>query len=324
MACSTLMAARHAIACETRARAERGAAIVMAMLLAALAATIAATLLWQQQRWVGEYAHRRDQVQAQALAMAGVQWARQIVLENAPAGSIVHLGQPWALRLPAMPIENGSIGGYIVDAQGRININNLGSSGTVPAAARTQLSMLFGELSLPPALLDAISDWVDADAQVTGSAGAEDAWYVGQDPPGLAANAPIRRVAELMAVRGANAALISRLRPFLSAIDAPAAVNVNTAPAEVLRALLPGTDADALAKLVATRDQAPFGSVSDFKSRLPRPELVVDETLFAVKSDWFEVSIEARQGDTIARSRALLKRSSAGSDWPVVVWQTVE
>ena len=56
----------------------------MAMLLAALAATIAATLIWQQQRWVGEHERRRDQVQAQALAMAGVQWARQILFENAP------------------------------------------------------------------------------------------------------------------------------------------------------------------------------------------------------------------------------------------------
>src|SRR5204863_9887263 len=103
-------------------KAENGAAIVMAMLLAALAAVIGATLLWQQQRWIGEHERRRDQVQAQALAMAGVQWARQIVFENAPAGQIVHLGQPWALKLPPMPIENGSIGGYIADAQGRLNV----------------------------------------------------------------------------------------------------------------------------------------------------------------------------------------------------------
>ncbi len=296
----------------------------MAMLLAALAATIAATLLWQQQRWIGEHAHRRDQVQAQALAMAGVQWARQIVFENAPAGAVVHLGQPWALKLPAMPIENGSIGGYVTDAQGRININNLAATGAVPIAARAPLSMLFTELALPAALLDAIGDWVDTDAQMTGSSGAEDAWYLAQDPPGLAANSPVRRVAELMAVRGADTVLISRLRGFVGAIDAPAAVNVNTAPAEVLRALLPGTDANAVAKLVASREQTPFSSVPEFKSRLPRPEPVVDETLLSVKSDWFEISIEARQGDTLARARALLKRSSAGSDWPIVVWQTVE
>jgi len=145
----------------SRSRA-RGAAVVMAMLLAALAATIAATLLWQQQRWIGEHQHRRDQVQAQALAMAGVQWTRQIVFENAPAGTIVQLGQPWALRLPAMPIENGSIGGYIVDAQGRINVNNLSQSATAAAPTRASLQRLFAALALPATLVNAVGDWVDA------------------------------------------------------------------------------------------------------------------------------------------------------------------
>src|SRR2546428_301718 len=82
------------------------------------------------------------------------------------------------------------------------------ATGAVPVAARGQLSVLFTELALPPALLDAIADWVDADANVTGSGGAEDAWYLSQDPPGLAANVPVRRVAELMAVRGADASLV--------------------------------------------------------------------------------------------------------------------
>ena len=55
------------------------------MLLAAFAAMIAVTLLWQQKRWIGEHEHRRDQVQAQALAMAGVQWARQVLNDNVRA-----------------------------------------------------------------------------------------------------------------------------------------------------------------------------------------------------------------------------------------------
>ena len=63
-------------------RRTRGAAIVMAMLLAALAASSRRRCSWQQQRWAGEYEHRRDQVQAQALAMAGVQWARQILFDT--------------------------------------------------------------------------------------------------------------------------------------------------------------------------------------------------------------------------------------------------
>jgi general secretion pathway protein K len=301
----------------------RGAAIVMAMLLAALAATIAATLLWQQQRWAGEYERRRDQVQAQALAMAGVQWARQIVFENAPP-STVHLGQPWAFRLPSTPIENGSIGGFITDAQGRLNVNNLVATGPGATAARAALQRLFGELGVPATLLNAIADWVDADDQTTSGGGAEDGYYLAQTgAPGLAANAPVRRVAELLSVRGAEPVLIGRLRPFVDALDAPTAINVNTAPAEVLVAAIGGLDATGAAALVASRTQTPFGSIADFRSRL-RSDLNIDETILAVRSDWFVVSIEARQGDTVARARALFRRSAAAAEWPTVVWQTIE
>ena len=55
----------------------RGAAIVLAMLIAALAAAVAATVFADQQRWLRTVEHRRDQVQAQALAMAGVLWTRR-------------------------------------------------------------------------------------------------------------------------------------------------------------------------------------------------------------------------------------------------------
>jgi general secretion pathway protein K len=307
--------------CKSRSH---GAAVVMAMLLAALAATIAATLLWQQQRWIVEHQHRRDQVQAQALAMAGVQWTRQIVFENAPAGTIVQLGQPWALRLPAMPIENGSIGGYIVDAQGRFNVNNLSTNSTAAASTRAGLQRLFAALALPATLINALGDWIDTDDTTSDPGGAEDAWYLAQATPGLAANGPVRRAGELLLVRDVSPATLARARPFVAALDAPTAVNVNTAPAEVLAASVGGLDAAAAAMLVASREKTPFASVADFKARLPRPDLTIDETSLDVRSNWFEVSIEARQGDTLARARAMLKRSSTPGEWPVVIWQTVE
>jgi general secretion pathway protein K len=307
--------------CRSRSR---GAAVVMAMLLAAFAATIAATLLWQQQRWIGEHQHRRDQVQAQALAMAGVQWTRQIVFENAPAGSIVHLGQPWALRLPAMPIENGSIGGYIIDAQGRININNLSTGSTAATSTRAALQRLFAALALPANLVNAVGDWVDADDNTSAPGGAEDAWYLAQPIATLAANAPVCRVGELLLVRDVGPASMARARPFVAALDAPTAVNVNTAPAEVLAAIVDGLDAEAATLLVASREKTPFATIGYFKARLPRPDMVTDESLLDVKSDWFEVSIEAQQGDTLARARALLRRSSIAGEWPIIVWQIVE
>jgi len=294
------------------------------MLMAALAATIATTLLWQQQRWINDTEHRRNQVQAQALAMAGVQWARQIVQETAPAGAPTHLGQPWALRLPAIPLENGSISGYIADAQARLNVNNL-ALGSSQAGTRVALTRLLGTLSLPATLVNAMADWVDNDSQVSEPDGAEDAWYLSQSVPGLSANTPVRRTSELLAVRGLRGqpAALERLRPFVAALDAPTAVNVNTADAQVLSAVT-GLDRAAALALVAQRAQRPFNSVADFRARLPKPDAVIDETAVDVRSNWFEVTIEARQGDTLARARALLHRGVNAAEWPSVVWQTVE
>ncbi len=67
--------------------------------------------------------------------MAGVQWARQILDDDARRSEIDHLGEPWAVALPPIPLENGEIRGAIVDAQGRLNINALGDAGATAAGA---------------------------------------------------------------------------------------------------------------------------------------------------------------------------------------------
>ena len=89
-------------------------------------------------------------------------------------------------------------------------------------------------------------------------------------------------------------------------------------------AVLDGLDSEGAAALMAARTQAPFTSLSDFRARLARPQVKVDESLLAVRSDWFLVTIAAQQGDTRARARALLKRSGTSGEWPLVIWQTVE
>ena len=307
-------------------RHARGAALVVAMLVAALAAAVAVSLASSQQQWFAMVSHRSEQVQAQALAQAGVQWARQILFEDAGATTTDHLGEPWALSLPATPIENGSIEGRIVDAQSLLNVNNLGGTGATGDVARRYFERLFARLGLPNATLDAIADWIDADG-VPRPNGAEDAWYLKQPVPMLAANAPIAREAELALVRGISAETATRLSGYVAALPVDSGsgttkLNVNTAPPVVLASALNGLDAGALPALVADRARRPFASISDFRSRLPQGASIDNETLITVSSDYFLVSVRARQGDTQAQARALLRRSRGS--WPTIVWQTIE
>src|SRR6185295_13158561 len=121
-------------------RQHSGAAIILAMLIAALAAAVAVTVFADQQRWSRTVEHRRDQVQAQALVMAGVQWARQVLDDDARRSDIDHLREPWAIPLPPIPLDNGEIRGAIVDAQARLNINGLGDTGPTGDLARKRIA----------------------------------------------------------------------------------------------------------------------------------------------------------------------------------------
>jgi general secretion pathway protein K len=298
-----------------------GAALVVAMLVAALAATVAVSLAASQQQWFAMVSHRNEQVQAQALAQAGVQWARQILFEDARVSKLDHLGEPWAFPLPATPLENGSIEGRIVDAQSLLNVNNLGDASGADGAGRRQFERLFARLGVPATTIDAIADWIDADS-VARANGAEDAWYAKQAAPLLAANASLTRAAELALVRGLSADTAGTLAAYLTALPAGTKLNVNTAAPAVLAAAVDGLEASAVAEIVAARASRPFGSIGDFRSRLPSGASIDNEASLTLSSDYFLVSVRARQGATQAQARALLRRG-AGT-WPVVVWQTIE
>ena len=299
----------------------RGAALILAMLVAALAATVAVALAGDQQRWFADVSNRRDQVQAQSLALAGVQWARQILQEDAAHGTLDFLGEPWSYPLPPTPIANGSIEGSIEDAQGRLNLNNVSLDGTAGAAERMRLAQLFAAKGVDARVLDALADWIDTDS-TTRSNGAEDDWYSQRSANALAANAPLLRTAELALVRGASPEAWAALDPDIAALPEGTPLNINTANADVIGAVVPDLAGDKLASFIADRARKPFTTMAELRERLPKGVTVPEATTFAFASKYFIVSVRSQQGDAIARARALLKRDGRG--WPSVVWQTLE
>jgi len=118
-----------------------------------------------------------------------------------------------------------------------------------------------------------------------------------------------------------NAQAMMRVAPFVTALPGDTPVNVNTAPAEVLAAILTGIEPGALAALVAERKQHPFTSIADFRAKLPSSASLIDPDLVSVETHYFLVFVRARQGETIANAQALIRRDAAASS---IVWQTVE
>jgi general secretion pathway protein K len=114
-------------------------------------------------------------------------------------------------------------------------------------------------------------------------------------------------------------AVRARLGPFVTALPHPSAVNVNTAAAEVLAAVVEDLSLDDARALVAQRERAYFRSLAELLDRLPR-NVTVSAGSVAVRSDYFMATIHASFGGAHARSLALLAHEESGG-WPAIVWR---
>jgi general secretion pathway protein K len=296
---------------------ERGAAIVLAMGVVAVAAIAASGIMVTQSTWARHGELKVDHVQAQAVVMAGVDWARAVLGDDRRLGAVDHLGEPWALRLQPMPLENGQLSGYVEDQQGLFNLNNLVRDGKVERAQFDSFCRLLALLGLPVALADALVDWLDENG-VAESQGAEDAYYLALQPPYFTANRALADLGELAMVRGFDRNVRSRLSPFVTALPRFTAVNVNTAPPEVLAAIVPGLGLDGARSLVAKRASVHFRNPADFIGELPRESKGTPPDI-GVSSDYFLAHVAVSVGSAEARGVALLARG--GGAWPSVVWR---
>ena len=303
-----------------RAR-QHGVAIVLAMGVVALAAMAATAIMITQSTWSRASELTANHVQAQVLIQAGADWSRAVLSYDRRSNSVDHLGEPWALRLPPMPIENGELTGYIEDQQGLFNLNNLVKGGKVNLAQLANFQRLLSTLGLPTALAGALADWIDADSEPQPQGGAEDDFYLALQPPYLAANRPLIDVDELALVRGFDDGVRARLRPFVTALPRFTAVNANTASPEVLAAVVEGLGLDGARAMVAQRERAYFRNWDEFFRQLP-PGLIVPTENISVSSDYFMATLRVTIAGAQARGSVLLARGDTG--WPAIVWRKTQ
>jgi general secretion pathway protein K len=118
-------------------------------------------------------------------------------------------------------------------------------------------------------------------------------------------------VSELYRVQGFNRAAILKLQPYVTALPAATAINVNTAPAEVLVAVCSGLQLADAAALVKRRSSHPFKDKADFQKQLPQGVQVRDED-YNVSSSFFSASAISRNGRVQVAYQALLERPAQG------------
>lgn len=299
---------------------QRGLAAVTALLIVAVAASAATLMLAQQSAMLDQTAMVSSRAQAEAYGQAGFDWARGVLAQDVTA--VDSLGEGWAQPMAGLPVERAVVSGFIVDEQGKFNLNNLARDGKKSERDMEIFARLLTNLGLPGELAEAVLDWIDSDTALTGAGGAENEYYLGLPRPYRAANQAMQQVEELYRVRGFDAKAVQRLRPHVSALITPVRtkVNVNTATAAVLEAVLHEVPREQLAGLIAMRAKTPMQSTAAIaKATEPKGSTATIEQDLDVKSGYFMVSVGVAQDDVRIAGDALVERKPTGAT--VMIWR---
>lgn len=305
-----------------RRSAQRGVAVVTAILVVAVAASAAAWMLAQQSATLNQTALVATRAQADLYAQAGLDWARGILADDGRRSAVDTLDEDWARPLAGLPVERAVVSGAIADAQSRFNLNDVVKDGRRSDTDVQILTRLLDSLGLDPGLALAVLDWVDGDSDLAGGSGAEDAYYLSLPRPHRAANRPMAQLEELYLVRGFDAKTVARLRPYVTALPARTPVNANTAPPELLAAILPELSKDEIRELVASRRDRPFRDRADLKARARKAAPAAVEADLDVRSGFFLVQVGVAQDDVQVATEALVARAAPGATpATAIIWR---
>ncbi|MCY1357642.1 Type II secretion system (T2SS), protein K [compost metagenome] len=172
------------------------------------------------------------QIQLRQLASGGETWAL-LLLRDALQDSekTVERFQGWTAMAPGFDVEDAQIRIDIDDLAGRFNLNALLRQGQVDQVTLNRWARLLELLELPPLQLSQVG--------------------------------PLEELSQLRLLPGIDARLLQRLEPWVTLLPTDTALNINTAPALLVRTLgeVDAATADALARQAAT---TPWASVQAF------------------------------------------------------------
>jgi len=292
-------------------RTQRGAALLTAMIIVTLVATLASSMVWQQWRAVQVESAERARTQAAWVLSGALDFARLILREDQRSGRPTALTEPWATPLAESRLstflavdkanaEDGPeafLSGQITDAQGRYNLTNLITNNAIDPNEQATLERLCQSVS------------IDASVAVRIATGLRDAMAAASGGTGSATAPLLPHTFDQLAWLGVDVGSLAALRPFVVLLPTPMPLNVNTAPREVLAAVIKGLDLATAERLVQMRQSQPFKDPGSFTAQL---NVVGPLTAkLDVRSSYFEVRGRLRLADRVLVEQSLVWRNGA-------------
>jgi general secretion pathway protein K len=309
---------------------QRGVAVITALLLTTLAITIVASLFWAQQVQVRSMENQRLHLQTKWILRGALDWAGLVLRQDGRDNVYTSLDQVWATPLAETRLDqyierervegevfDATLSGSIIDATSRYNLSNL-SKQRVPDPLQVAIfKRLLTNLRLEPVLAERTAAAM-ASAQVLQATG--DAPPEGSPKPVPASTAPVRLIQldDLLSVPGFTVAAVDKLRDFVIVLPEVTKVNVNTAPPEVLAAVMENMSLAEANALVARRKSAAWRDMANFIAEMNGKKPVADAA--DVVSNYFLVRSRVRLDRAALDAEALIHRGTDQRKVTTLVW----
>ncbi|MDC8829342.1 type II secretion system minor pseudopilin GspK [Alteromonas gilva] len=310
---------------------QRGAALLIVLMVVALVAILATEMGARLQLQVQRASNIKSNNQAYWYAMSAEQFARKsLVTLMQETGEKIHLNQPWAQAFE-YPMEGGGIEVYLEDMQSCFNLNALpnagatGSTGQEPTEAMNAFARLlqYTDEDIPSYTIDTVrdslADWLDDDDRMR-AYGAEDSEYASRPYPYLAANSKMSSQSELRIVNGVEPEWLDKLLPQICVIpnNEKLLVNVNTLTEEraPVLAALTGLSVSQAASVISAR---PMDGWKDANAFLSEPDIAAlnlkqEQTAwFAVTTEYFILHTKSRYNEASFAMSTVFNAGTSGN-----------
>lgn len=270
----------------------RGVALITAMLITAITASLAAGLAWNNALDVRRTMVLLFHEQGVQVALGAESWIRNILRDDGIDSQTDHLAELWASDLPGLPVENdsiqGAVTGKVEDLNGRFNVNNLiDQNGEIDEDMLHLFERLLVVLEVDQKFAGLAADWIDADDFPNIPSGAEDSIYTGLIPSYRTYGRSLSNVTELAALEGMDKASFDRLLPHITALPRGTRINVNTATAAVLQSLDVTMTSGAVENLLSERESGGFANITTTFNTIVTEEAIFSQ--LTETSEYFQL-----------------------------------
>lgn len=285
---------------------QRGVALITAVMVVAIAAIIATSMMKRQNFDTQRTANIIHRDQATAYALGAEHWAGVELSKDAKENNYDHLGENWAYELPPLPIDGGFITGQLQDLQGRFNLNSV-----LDPLQAERLIRLCQAIGVEPDFVPALQDWIDGDTEVRDN-GAEDESYTLLDPPYRTANRFLADTSELLLIKGVSVQDYNNLTLYISALPGISNINVNTASPALLQSLTYDVTMGEVEGIIALRADRPFQDIDVFIGESIFAGKEISEDHLTVSSQYFLLTANVMLGDVPLTLQSVLYRTTDG------------